>query len=312
MRISSLALLVASATLLHHNARADWVQNGIPIRLTNGQGSGPQCASDGTGGAIVCWTDNRLGTYDIFAQRVDGFGNTIWTTNGVLVCNAAGDQTNPTLIADGFGGVIIAWNDSRNMSDADVYVQRLNANGSALWTANGVGLCTLPQQQTLPSLLADGSGGAIVAWQDARNGANYDVYARRINGAGTPQWTVNGNPICVFAGNQTRVGIVTDGAGGAIISWGDFRLATSDIFAQRVNSAGAVQWTVNGLVVSDSPANQVSPQIVSDGVGGAVIVWQDEQNSIDDDIYAQRINGAGATQWSSSGVSLCTVSGVQS
>lgn len=311
MRISSLALLVASALLLHDNARADWVQNGIPIRLTTAQGSGPQCAPDGAGGAIMCWTDNRLGTYDIFAQRVDGFGNTMWTINGVLVCNAAGDQTSPLLISDGFGGVIITWNDGRNMSDADVYVQRLNSAGSVLWTANGVGLCTLPQQQIVPSLLADGSGGAIVAWQDARPGSNYDVYARRINGAGTALWTVNGNPICVIAGNQTRVGIVPDGAGGAIMAWADARLGPTDIYAQRVNSAGTVQWAANGLVVSNAPGNQSAPQIVSDGVGGAVIVFADEQISVNDDIYGQRINGAGATQWLG-GVSFCTEAGTQS
>ena len=312
MRISSLALLVVCVLLLHESARADWVWNGIPIALTNGQASGPQCASDGAGGAIMCWTDNRLGSYDIFAQRVDGFGSTLWTANGVIVCNAGGDQTSPTLIPDGGGGAIIVWLDSRSMTDSDIYLQRINSAGATLWTANGVGLCTAANTQSLPSMLSDGAGGAIVAWQDARNGVNYDIYARRINAAGTPQWGVNGNPICVFAGNQTRAGIATDGAGGAIISWADGRLATSDIFAQRINSAGTVQWAANGLVVCGAPNNQYAPQIASDGAGGAVIVWGDEQVSVDDDIYAQRINGTGARQWQQDGVPLCNAVGVQS
>src|SRR5262245_5993923 len=312
MRIASLALLVVCALLLHHNARADWVVNGIPISLTNGQPSGPQCASDGAGGAIMCWTENRVGTYDIFAQRVDGFGNTLWATNGVIVCNAVGDQTSPSLIPDGAGGAIITWLDSRSMSDADIYVQRVNAAGTMQWSLNGVGLCTAANTQSLAALLSDGAGGAILAWQDARNGSNYDIYARRINGAGSPQWSVNGNPICVMPGNQTRAGIVTDGAGGAIISWGDGRLATSDIFAQRINSAGAVQWAANGLVVCAAPNNQSIPQIVSDGAGGAVIVWEDERSSPDEDIYTQRINGAGAPQWILDGVPVAVEVGRQS
>ena len=309
MRIASLALLVVCALSFHDSARADWIQNGIP--LTNVTGSGADCAPDGAGGAIVCWIDNRFGTYDVFAQRVDGFGNTLWAVSGVLVCGAVGDQTSPSLIADGAGGAIVVWTDNRT-GEADVYVQRLNSAGSAQWTVNGVALCTATNTQILSSMLSDGAGGAIVAWQDARSGSHWDVYARRINAAGTPQWTANGNPICTLLGHQTRPAIVTDGAGGAIICWTDARIATLDIFAQRVNSAGTTQWTANGLVVCGAPNNQAGNAAVSDGAGGAIIVWEDERSSPDEDIYAQRINGAGAAQWLVDGLSMVAAPGRQS
>ena len=44
------------------------------------------------------------------------------------------------------------------------------------------------------------------------------------------------------------------------------------------------------IPVCTSAYDQTSPKIISDGRGGAIIVWEDLRNGIDDDIYAQRIN----------------------
>jgi hypothetical protein len=48
-----------------------------------------------------------------------------------------------------------------------------------------------------------------------------------------------------------------------------------DVYAQRINSAGVVQWAANGIVVSNATADQVWPMIAADGSGGAVIAWYD-------------------------------------
>ncbi len=314
MRISTAPFTVLLAIIAFQvPARADWVVNGIPISVTANGASGPACVSDGAGGAIICWTEARVASSDILAQRVDGFGNALWTPNGVLVCSAVGDQTSSTLIADGAGGAIIAWRDARSGPGLDdIYLQRVNASGAPLWTANGVALCTAANLQLVVELTSDGAGGAIATWQDLRSGTNYDAYARRINSAGTPQWVANGVAICALASNQTRPKPVPDGAGGAIISWADTRNPTTDIFAQRVNAAGATQWVANGVAVCTEVGSQSAPDIVSDNGGGAIIAWSDERTSVDDDIYAQRINGAGVPQWMVNGVYLSAAAGVQS
>jgi len=53
--------------------------------------------SDGAGGAIITWTDHRLGaSSDIYAQRVDAAGVRKWIvsgdSNGVAITMAANDQ----------------------------------------------------------------------------------------------------------------------------------------------------------------------------------------------------------------------------
>ena len=66
-----------------------------------------------------------------------------------LICNDAPLLNNISsefkyfeTIPDGNGGAFIAWHDARNGS-YDVFVQRINGDGSIAWTANGVNVCNL-------------------------------------------------------------------------------------------------------------------------------------------------------------------------
>ncbi len=42
--------------------------------------------------------------------------------------------------------------------------------------------------------------------------------------------------------------LVSDGEGGAIIIWRDYR-SFAGIYAQRVNSSGHIQWTLDGITL---------------------------------------------------------------
>src|SRR5262245_58187615 len=48
-------------------------------------------------------------------------------------------------------------------------------------------VCTAPFDQTSASMVADGSGGGVVVWQDMRVGT-WDVYAQRVGAGGATQW----------------------------------------------------------------------------------------------------------------------------
>jgi hypothetical protein len=139
----------------------------------------PQITSDGSDGAIIAWQDNRSGNWDIYAQRVHASGTPQWTDCGVGICMASNSQEYPQITSDGSGGAIIAWKDYRNNTDYDIYAQRVDALGDTKWTADGVGICTASDSQEYPQITSDGSGGAIIAWRDNRNG-NYDIYAQKI------------------------------------------------------------------------------------------------------------------------------------
>jgi len=110
-------------------------------------------------------------------------------------------------------------------------------------------------------------------------------------------WPANGAPVCIATNAQLAPVIVSDGAGGAIITWYDRRTGSYDIYAQRVDAAGVPQWTPDGVAVSTIAGDDFTPRIASDGGGGAIIAWQDLRTGYDNDIYAQRVNAAGVPQW---------------
>ena len=124
-------------------------------------------------------------------------------------------------------------------------------------------------------------------------------------------WAPNGNPVCTAAQNQFAPAIISDGQGGAIITWWDFRSGSgTDIFAQRVDASGNMLWAFNGAPVCTVSGNQSNPKIIPDEVGGAIIVWQDSRFGLNDiDIFAQRLDASGNVMWPDTGVAISVVIG---
>ena len=97
-------------------------------------------------------------------------------------------------------------------------LRRGGALASGAWVTDGIAICTAAQNQTSPNLVSDGSGGAIVVWQDSRMVGTAAIYSQRVSGAGVFAWDANGRSLC-SACSASPVGIVSDGQGGAIVAW---------------------------------------------------------------------------------------------
>ncbi len=269
-----------------------WTPDGVAVCAATGAQDRPTLAADGLGGVVAAWRDFRGGGSDVYAQRLDTAGASQWVADGVAVCVAGGDQGRPSLIADGSGGVVLAWEDLRGATE-DIYAQRVGASGSPQWTANGVALCSAAGDQSVPVLVADGAGGAVVAWQDGR-GPNLDIYTQRVSASGVPEWTTDGVALCTAAGNQEQPVIVSDGAAGAVVAWQDARVGgVYDVYARRVGANGGPQWTVDGVAVSAAAGDQKQVVAVTDGGGGALVAWQDRRSGTFLDLYAQRVAASG-------------------
>jgi hypothetical protein len=185
-----------------------------------------------------------------------------------------------------------------------------NASGIRKWTLYGVNICSAANAQKNSTIADVGNGNAIITWEDRRDG-NHDVYAQKIDSSGNILWTTNGVAVCNKTTTQKSPKIVSDNAGGAIIVWEDSLNFYWDIYAQRISSAGAIMWTTGGVAVCSSPNTQANPRIEADGLGGAIITWQDKRNNADYDIYAQKIDASGATQWTANGVVICNAVNTQ-
>jgi len=285
-----------------------WTGGGVVLCTTASNKTQPVLTADSEGGAIIVWEDGRddAPQSDLYAQRVDSIGTIRWSAAGQPVCTVPGaDQIETDIVPDGTGGAVIGWRDGR-VWQTQIYVQKLNSNGAAQWTVNGVHVCaTAAADQLYPNLLPDGSGGAMLAWRDEREGFNkYDVYASRVDTGGAVIWDAEGLKICDVPGDQSPPQIITDGAGGAIITWDDPRNGNYDIYGQRVTPAGVVQWAANGKAISVQPTDQ-SHMITSDGIGGAIVAWQENRTGVSNDIYALHVDGNGDPMGAADGILVC-------
>ncbi len=284
-----------------------WQSGGVAVCTTAGNVFELRMAADGRGGALLTWREQRGATgWDIYAQRIDSNGAAVWIDGGVAVCTAAETQDQLQIVSDGNAGAIIVWRDQRTGLDRNIYAQRIDSAGAALWTADGVAVCGTGEDQNTPQAAGDGAGGVVVAWADRRSGTNFDIYAQRITDAGLAAWITDGVSISIAANDQVNPRIVGDGGGRSVIAWEDQRSGVSwDIYAQRVNGSGSLMWNPAAEAVCTAPFKQSGIDIADYGGGGAFIVWQDDRNTPNPDLYGQRLGSNGMIGWTPNGVQVC-------
>lgn len=203
----------------------------------------PTTVADGSGGAVLIWSDYRQ-IEGIYAQRVNSTGGALWTGGGVIISTTLSGPylQAPRAWGDGAGGATIAWTSAAG-ADYQLYSQRIDGNGAPQWLPNEIVVSNASLSQMNSSMVPDGSGGFIHAWMDDRDSQDvFDIYAQRVNSSGIPMWTEDGIVVCDAANDQSFPCIVSDGAAGAIVAWTDSRSdgsgAQDDIYAQRVISSG--------------------------------------------------------------------------
>ena len=286
----------------------------------------PLVESDGVGGAIVLWEDERdpYGTsYDAFVQHLlaDGSIAPGWPANGTAVSNTLWDEYPTALLRDSLDGQFVSWNMGRIGTGRDVFLHHMGANGQAdpSWPPGGVTVATDWCNEGNSHLCTDGSGGVFVAWEEARYSGGPDIRARRVlaTGAFAPAWPDTGVLVAHTPGWDGLCNLVEDGAGGAyVVWWGSDRA-----YVQHLTSNGVIApgWPEGGLRVCPLQTSQFIVQGVSDGAGGVVVAWDDNRETpaapdpwaLYGDIFAQRLrpDGTRATGWPVDGLPVCVAPG---
>jgi hypothetical protein len=221
-----------------------WPVNGRALTLAPSVQANPTIASDGIHGAIVAWEDSRDGFSHIFAQHVLGTGAIApgWPANGLAVATASGGDEHPLIISDGRppgpagSGAIVTWHDARSGFSHDPFVHHILATGSVdpAWPVNGRSLSSSNGEQVDASIVSDGAGGAIVAWEE-----DSFIFVNRVlaSGALDPTFPVNGRFVKLVLTFQHSPELVAAGSGGAIVAWGDNDSnKDSNIFAMIVET----------------------------------------------------------------------------
>lgn len=303
--------LYAQRFTLFGEVAEGWPVDGVRVCGAAGIQSGARAILTPSGAIIVAWRDERSGTGQIYAQRLEADGTvaTGWPPDGLLV--GAGDKRLQNVIPDGGDGAFVCWLDAPNRNGWPrpmVWLQHLSPNGVVpSWPDNGLQVGETLTQTVWCS--EDGQGGVLV-----------ETYADtprccRVTGSGAsaPGWPAER---ATFGSYDSQV-LMPSGDGGAFIIWGAPRWDANDygnLYAMRLAETGtpAPGWSADGLAVCDAGGRQSDPMAIGDGAGGLMIAWTDTRSG-NRDVYAVRIGAAGgpAPGWPAGGAPIIAAPGDQ-
>ena len=286
-----------------------WQKGGVPV-FTNIKGFyWKKIVNDGFGGAIFCLSSGGSGK-NFYLQRVDSEGKLLWLKDGKSVCLEAGVEDMPIsfdLTSDNSGGAIIAW----KKRAADIFVQRIDSEGNVVWTEGGLEISTPNSRH--PRVISDGSGGAIIVWEHVEQTEEgqqlSSICAQRVDTAGNILWQQGGLTIC--SSSELSISaprIVSDSSSSAIITW----TTHNDIYAQRIDSEGNIQWSEDGVRIlgSESPQN-IFYNVIADAPGGAIVVFAKISTNAREPgglSHVQKLDAMGGKQWGPDGTLVSTKS----
>lgn len=222
------------------------------------------------------FTDESTGDRDIYVARITPEG-TMLDPEGVLVAGGEGDQDEPVMVADGQGGVWIAFTD-RVTSQSRVQIIAANPDVSIRLQA----VLSDPMRMAENPALVAGDFGIMAVWSSFLNGT-MQVEAALLAWDGTLQW----GPMAIdaYAGSIQRRPTVAFDGDRFYIAWEDNR----NLYYQI---RGAVV-SLNGIVtpsqeLASSSTGQYSPYALFDGLR-FVVVWEEQSDTVSD-IRLARVN----------------------
>lgn len=247
-----------------------------PIASGSVNGGLPRIVPTGSGGAIIGWPN--LGTANSSFRKLSSSGAQQWVSTTTL------PAVQMVMLPTASGGAQVAAYRLAGAS-SDIYYDIIASDGTV---PTEIGVCTATGNQTTPRMVADATGGVVIAWIDQRTAAT-EVYASRIvdgailNEPGTCSWQP-GSGVAVATGSGTRTGLVlaADGLGGGALAWQE----GNDIKARQVRANALLG---SPVTVCGATGTQSSPTIVLTSLGHAFSAFLDPRLPAENAIFGNHI-----------------------
>ena len=113
-------------------------------------------------------------------------------------------------------------------------------------------------------------------------------------------------PIAIAHQGQFAPRGVSDGVGGTVVIWEDFRTGKDwDVYAQRLNLDGIPLWAEDGVPICEKRRDQRWLRMVRNDAR-IIIAWTDQRAPGNWDVYAQAIDLSGNKLMPDGGAPVCT------
>jgi len=239
---------------------------------------------------LIVWSDNHLGTRDVFARLVNDDG----TLAGAVfpVSTEAGDQSAPSVaVNSAVNEFLIIWEDSRNSatSGIDLFGQRVGADGTLMGDAFEISTVSGNQRSPVSAFIPT-DDQYFVLWQDDRNlgATGWDLYGQIVNADGTLKESEYA--LSLSAGHQQSPAIACVSNQPCLVVWKDDRNGIFDVFGVFAGSDG-MPVSAEFRITDVSSSSGGSPRSAyNQSTMQWLVAWNDSRDG-NDDIFGQLAEG---------------------
>jgi hypothetical protein len=305
--------------------------NSLVISTNPNSQFSPSVTSDGDN-YFIAWKDTRYNIFDIYGTRIDQQGNNL-NPNGIRIHKGyENERTNPKVTFGGsyYMAVWLGYEPSLNIcrtridqsgilldtsnvaisgglwarpsiaSDGDkyliaiekdpaydIYGLMLNQSGTVV---NSFPISTIAGHKYFQKIAFNGSN-YLVVWHIRfhPSGLGGDIYGTLVGRSGGVLQP-GGIQICNDEGDQFYPSAASDGSNYFVV-WQEHQGSSTNIWGARLDSSGTLIDTV-AFPISLAEGDQEYPVVAFNG-NEYVVVWQDNRNGIDYDIYGARVSTNG-------------------
>jgi hypothetical protein len=288
-----------------------WGDDGIVLSTGDGNYS-PTVSVTSAGNAIVAWSQDAVAHY----QKITASGNLPWGSSGFMLSQTGYTFASPQTMPVGTDEFLMKYfrdQGSYPNLTREVYVQRYNAGGSAVWSSaatvsNAGGIS--PWTQDLP-FINDGSDGCYIAWHDDRdNNLLSSTYVNHISSTGTVLFQANGVEASTMGGRNHFYPqlALPPGSSNVYVFWNEMDGDQNNrgIYGQKLSSTGTRLWATTGMVFIEISPTDVYPEAARNSPTDVVLFYSIATGGSNYDLKAFRVNSDGAYMWSPSSKPICT------
>jgi hypothetical protein len=292
-RASVLPLVLAFASIAFGQWSDDPAVN-LVIADRAGTQTLPLVGSTSNGGVYIAWFDGTDGNLDVYLQRLDAGGVEQWPHNGFLISDHPQDSAlfGWDMVVDSSDHAVLVFSDLRAGGDLDIQAYRIGPSGGFVWGDDGITLSDNPDFEPAPRVVEASDGDLVFVW--GRTGANADIRMQRVSPAGVLRFDAGGIPVVTEAGETPGFVEITTFP------------SPRHVRARKFSSTGAPLW-LNHVDVYDAFSVPIGyyPQILSDGSGGALILWHRSDGAFFNS-FVQHLDASGAELFPHNGVAVST------
>lgn len=304
--------MVVYAQKYNSQGEALWTDGGVFIGPEGGNSveskfQKPTAMHATADGGAICTYENGDGEFGsrLYAQRLSSDGEMLWNHRGVTLTE---ETTRYISSSDGDNGMFYLLHKIGQVGEHNLTIHHINSDGEPSWGEylDGLTLDNTNGMSHHPRIALDGDGGLFVCWVHNNPQHSSSIYGQHITNEGEFNWDEYGSELTSRREEEIYFEMVNSSPLEIGIIWWGFN---SPIFAQRIESVDdrpVLHWgeedeELAGLLVSETEENSYLKSINTDGRGGLVATWVDQNVNKYRDFKVQRITVDGEMPWDEMG-----------